>query len=476
MFASLRFRLPALFLAGIVVAGIVSTLIAFQLLQNYSHNQSLTGLRRDARGLSQLYAKTAIKSIDQGLSAPFYTRPFLEQATGDRLYYVGLPIFPGEGSVLRQLRHLSKSQLDWKSIQAGKTVAFEFTPSDENRTFLAVAQPLRLEGSIFGALVVAKPKHALRSTWLTLMKFFGVSLLGGLLVAGVLAWYLSRRITRPVLGLSRAADEVAQGNYEVAVPAVPGEDEIAHLAERFRGMAERLAEAEQLERKFLEAEQLERKFLMSVSHELRTPLTAIRGHVEALREGLAQDPDARAASLDVIAAEADRLERLVGDVLDLAKLGAHRFTLLREEVDMARLLDRAYVTFGEEARRRENDYRCQISDRAVIVTDGDRVLQIISNLLSNAFRWTPDGGQVDLSLSQDNGAVSVRVSDSGPGIGPDERERIFRPFWSRDGRGTGLGLAIASELAVALGGHIDLTSEPGHGSRFELVLPATPAE
>ena len=126
MLSSLRFRLPALFLAGIVVAGIVSTLIAFQLLQNYSHNQSLAGLRRDARGLSQLYAKTAIKSIDQGLSAPFYTRPFLEQATGDRLYYVGLPIFPGEGSVLRQLRHLSKSQLDWKSIQERKSVSQGF--------------------------------------------------------------------------------------------------------------------------------------------------------------------------------------------------------------------------------------------------------------------------------------------------------------------------------------------------------------
>jgi signal transduction histidine kinase len=178
----------------------------------------------------------------------------------------------------------------------------------------------------------------------------------------------------------------------------------------------------------------------------------------------------------VIAAEADRLERLVGDVLDLAKLGAHRFTLLREEVDMARLLDRAYATFGEEARRREIEYRCEISGRAVIVTDGDRVLQIISNLLSNAFRWTPDGGRVDLSLSQENGAVSVRVDDNGPGIGPDERERIFKPFWSRDGRGTGLGLAIARELAVALGGRLDLTSEPGQGSRFELVLPATPTE
>jgi signal transduction histidine kinase len=107
----------------------------------------------------------------------------------------------------------------------------------------------------------------------------------------------------------------------------------------------------------------------------------------------------------------------------------------------------------------------------VIVSDGDRVLQIISNLLSNAFRWTPDGGRVDLALQARNGDVAVDVADTGPGIAPDERERIFRPFWSTDGRGTGLGLPIARELAVALGGRIELDSQVGKGSRFRLVLP-----
>src|SRR5205823_8136809 len=157
-----------------------------------------------------------------------------------------------------------------------------------------------------------------------------------------------------------------------------GGGEVGHLAERFRDMASRLREAEEMER----------NFLMSVSHELRTPLTAIKGHAEALREGLAEDPEARSHSLDVIAAAASRLERLVGDVLDLAKLDARRFTLLREEVDMGRLLEQAYDAFGEEARRREIDYRCDADTRPVIVSDGDRVLQVISNLLTNAFRWT----------------------------------------------------------------------------------------
>jgi signal transduction histidine kinase len=140
---------------------------------------------------------------------------------------------------------------------------------------------------------------------------------------------------------------------------------------------------------------------------------------------------------------------------------------------MQRLCDHAYAAFGEEARRRGIDYRRRFDASPTIVSDGDRVLQIISNLLSNAFRWTPDGGRVELELAAANGSVSVAVDDTGPGISGVDRERIFHPFWSQDTAGTGLGLAIAHELALALGGRIELDSQPGHGSRFELLLPAS---
>ncbi len=253
------------------------------------------------------------------------------------------------------------------------------------------------------------------------------------------------------------------GLYDVQVPEVPGGGEVQHLAERFGEMAVKLKEAEELER----------NFLMSVSHELRTPLTAIRGHVSALREGVVEDEELREESLEIVEAEAGRLERLVGDILDLAKLGSRRFTVLHEEVDMERLVDRAYATFADEARRREIDYRRDLADAPTITSDGDRVLQIISNLLSNAFHWTPDGGRIGIELAQENGTIQVAVEDTGPGIAPAERERIFRPFFSNDRhRGTGLGLAIARELSVALGGRLQVESEPGHGSRFVLVLPA----
>ena len=461
MFRSLRFRLVAVFLIAIVLAGLVASLIALRLFQDYSRDQSIDELRREARGLSALYAEAARRASDEGRQAPDFAADKLEAATGDSLYYVGLNPFPGQETGLEPL---SEVQIG-RELPAEGSVTFEFTPPGESRTFLAVSTPLSLEPGTppFGSLIVAKPKTELRDRWLTLFQRLALGLLGGLVVAGGLAWYLSRRITDPVLALSRAADEIAAGNYDTAVvPEVPGTGEIAHLAERFRQMAGKLAQAQALER----------NFLMSVSHELRTPLTAIRGHVAALQEGVVTDPELAQESLAVVAAEADRLARLVGDVLDLAKLDAHRFTVLSEEVDMSRLVDSAYTAFAEEARRREIDYRLDESSKPVIVSDGDRVLQIISNLLSNAFRWTPDGGRIDVALAAANGAVTVDIEDSGPGIPAGDRERIFRPFFSHDAGGTGLGLPIASELALALGGRIELDSTVGTGSRFRLVLPA----
>jgi signal transduction histidine kinase len=459
MFSSLRFRLPALFLAGIALTGLVSTLIAFGLFRDYTQDQAKKELRREAAGLTQLYARQAQRSQERGTRPPLFAADRLEAASGNRLFYTGLDIFSGQETGLTKL---PRSAVDWSSLERGQTIEFQFTPPGEDRNFLAVAHPLALDGEFVAAITVATPEAQLSDQAWRLMARLAIALAVGLIVTAVFAWYLSGRITRPVRRLAKAADEVAEGRYDTHVPEVPGKDEIADLADSFRQMTERLAEAEELER----------NFLMTVSHELRTPLTAIRGHVEALREGLADDPEARIASLDVISAEARRLERLVGDVLDLAKLDTRRFTVLREEVDMARLLDRAHAVFAEEAKRRGIDYEQRAESEPVIVSDGDRVLQIITNLLANAFRWTPDGGRVDLRLHSANGRIHVAVEDTGPGIGPEEQERIFRPFWTHDGKGTGLGLAIAKELALALGGRIELDSQIGRGSRFELVLPA----
>jgi signal transduction histidine kinase len=461
VFGTLRFRLTALFLVVVLVFGLVSIALAIRLFQDVTRTQSVKELRREASGLAALYAESALRSSDEGAKAPEFAAKKLELATGDQLYYVGASLFPGQRFGLERL---PRSALGDVALDRDRQVIVEFTPPGERRQFVAAAQPVQLVRGTepFGWLVVAKPTEELREQWLTLLERLALALAAGIVLAGLLFLWLSRRLTEPVRVLTRATELVAAGRYDVDIPEARGHDEVALLTERFRGMVAELAEAERLKR----------SFLMSVSHELRTPLTAIRGHVEALREGIVVEPDQVRASLDIVAAETDRLERLVGDVLDLAKLQAHRFTVRTEEVDLNRVLDQAYGAFAEEARRRDIDYRLEgEGDAPIIVSDGDRVLQVITNLLSNAFRWTPDGGRIELALAQSNGDVSVEVLDTGPGVPPAERARIFEAFVSDDLNGTGLGLPIARELAIALGGHIDLQSQVGSGSRFKLVLP-----
>jgi signal transduction histidine kinase len=458
VFRSLRVRLPLLFLAGILLAGFVTTVIVVQLFRQFSRDQTLAELRREANGIAELYSNAVNETFGasqrkNSRRAPTFARANLEKATGDLIGYVGVPPFPGEKGVLPQW---DIKTINWTS---GETLTFEFTPPGKHHVYLAVARPVRLHKRPIGAIVIAKRKTSVNHSVYLLVERLAIAGALGVVVAALLGWYLSRRLVRPVLVLSRAADEVAGGNYDVTVPRrAPGE--IGHLADRFGDMADRLAEAETQSR----------NFLMSVSHELRTPLTAIRGHVSALREGVVDDPESATKSLEIVEAEAQRLERLVGDILDLAKLDAHRFTVMREEVDMEQLVGQAYETFAEQARERSIDYRVDVRSRPVIVSDGDRVLQIVDNLLSNAFRATPDGGRIQLELAQKNGSVQVAVEDNGRGIPDEQRERLFRPFVSGDG-GTGLGLAIAKELSTALGGRIELRSQVGRGSRFELLLP-----
>jgi signal transduction histidine kinase len=464
MLGTLRFRLTALFLAVVLVFGLASIALAVRLFQDVTRKESVDELRREASGLAALYAESALRSSDEGAKAPEFAAEKLELATGDELYYIGASLFPGQRFGLTRL---PRSALGGAALDRDRQVIVEFTPPGESRRLLAAAQPVQLVRGTepFGWLIVAKPETELREQWLTLLGRLALALSVGIALAVVLFLRLSRILTEPVRALTRATEDVAAGRYDIEIPEARGSDEIALLSERFRRMVADLAEAEELKR----------SFLMSVTHELRTPLTAIRGHVEALREGVVSEPEQVKASLEIVVAETDRLERLVGDILDLAKLQAHRFTVRREEVDLERVLDQAYGAFAEEARRREIDYRLSGTvDAPVIVSDGDRVLQVISNLLSNAFRWTPDGGRIELQLAESNGNVSVDVLDSGPGVPPSQRARIFEAFVSQDADGTGLGLPIARELAVALGGGIELQSELGAGSRFRLVLPVLP--
>jgi two-component system sensor histidine kinase BaeS len=228
-------------------------------------------------------------------------------------------------------------------------------------------------------------------------------------------------------------------------------------------------------RQLARRDRIAREFLMRVTHDLRTPLTAIRGHALALSDGVVPE-DAVPRSLGAIASEANRLEVLVTDLLDLARMDADRFRVNLAPTDPGEAVRAAVDAMSSAAAAKGVAIEDDIADLPGITTDADRVQQAIGNLIDNAIRWTPEGGTVRVSARPDAaGGVVTEVSDTGPGIAPHMREAVFEPFRSAetpDGKiGSGLGLAISRQLARTLGGDLTAGDAPGGGARFTLVLP-----
>lgn len=285
----------------------------------------------------------------------------------------------------------------------------------------------------------------------------------GIALAALLAYFLARRLSRPLHRLAQATVEVAAGREDVRVP-VEGEDELAALASSFNRMADGLDEARRAGR----------TFLMSVSHELKTPLAAIRGYGEALEDGVSDGPEAG----EVISREADRLDRLVRDLLDLARLDARRFSVVEEEVDLPEVADAGARRYRQQAEEFGVELSAELDSPGKVIADRDRLLQVLSNLLENALRATPAGGRVLIR----SGPGELVVEDTGPGLAPEDIPQAFERFYLHEryasdrSVGSGLGLALVKELTEAMGGSVSVRSRPGEGTAFSVHLRQATSE
>jgi signal transduction histidine kinase len=218
-----------------------------------------------------------------------------------------------------------------------------------------------------------------------------------------------------------------------------------------------------------------------MSHELRTPLNAISGFSQVLRKELYGEINEKQAEyLDDVLASARHLLSLIDDVLDLSKVEAGQIELQVEPFSLPAALERGVVMVREGATKR--GVRISLSSDPgidTVIGDDRRVRQVVFNLLSNAVKFTPAGGRVDVAMARHDGEVRVSVSDSGPGIAPEDQARIFEEFQQaaagkEQREGTGLGLALSKRLVELHGGRIWVESEPGQGSRFVFTLPVPP--
>jgi signal transduction histidine kinase len=334
----------------------------------------------------------------------------------------------------------------------------EGSVSVDGETYLFAARNVQGRG-----FVLLRPKNPSFADW---QPFLLALLIAGAIAAALAAigsFLTARAIARPVRRVAEASRSLAEGVSPDPVP-VEGSAELALLATSFNEMAEQLNKAKEAER----------NFLLSVSHELKTPLTAIRGYAEALEDGAVSPEEAA----ETIREEGRRLERLVRDLLDLARMNRREFAINREQIDLAEVGREAVRRYEGEARASGVELDAVASEDAGAIADPDRVLQVVSNLVENALRSTPPGGAVHVR----SGPGVIEVVDTGVGLAAEDVPHAFERFYlhdrvgSPDGRrwSSGLGLAIVKELCDRMGGSVELESTLGKGTAFTVRLPVRP--
>jgi two-component system sensor histidine kinase BaeS len=333
-----------------------------------------------------------------------------------------------------------------------------------------VSAPIEVDGTEVGTVVLRFPGSGLsqaesetRSALFTAVLVGAV--LSALLAIGV-AIVLSRRITRPVSALSAAVRRLERGELDARAGLSGAPAEIGDLGRAFDSMAETIERESALRR----------ALVADVAHELRTPVTILQASCEALVDGVDEPSPDRLASLHE---EVLRLGRLVGDLETLSSAEAARLGLLREVVDLAAV---AAQSAERLARYFEASELTLMRNLAAVEVVGDpsRLGQVVDNLLGNALKFTPVGGEVVLEVRPEADVALLRVADTGPGIPESELPHVFERFWrgerARGVAGSGIGLAVVAELVRAHGGQVEVSSPPGVGAMFTARIPRAPAQ
>jgi len=346
------------------------------------------------------------------------------------------------------------------TIKEGPQKGYVFAPSTGLRR--ASVQVERQ----FGLRMVV-PESNIDGAWTALIpKLFVPSMLA-LFASGVIAYLLARSIAEPVAEVTRASEAMARGQYDQRLP-VEGRDEIGRLAASFNAMAYQVSRSHKMMR----------DLLANVAHELKTPLTSIQGFSQALLDGTARTPEEQRQAARIINDEAERMRRLVEDLLYLSQLESGQLRMDMGDVEVPALLRDAAERVTWQLRDSNTTFRLNIAPRLPVITgDIRRLEQVLANLLDNAVRHTPAGGTITLQGEERNNAVVLSVHNSGSYIPPDALPRVFERFYradthrSRDGRHGGLGLSIASQIVAAHGGSIEASSDRETGTEFRVLLP-----
>jgi signal transduction histidine kinase len=456
----MRRRLMLAMVGLVAVTLVVAGAGGLLLTRKAAHDQATSQLVSEADALTSgrlgVQSKAALQVIRKTL----------------KLSDAALVRIDASGTVRSKLPHgITAADIDVPALEAGSTVS----GSVGNRVYaVAPAQltlqergHLRFKGTF--AILLTRDVGDLGPSWV----YFIVAGAVGLAVAALVAAQMSRRMARPLVEAEEVTGRIASGEMGSRVPVRPNDyPEFASLAGSINDMAQRLEDSRARER----------HLLLAVSHDLRTPLTSIRGFAEAIQDGAIEDSSQAA---DVIIAEARRLERLVGDLLDLTKLEARQMSISMRPTDAAEIASTTAEGFRPAAAKNGLAIRIRVGDEEngsrpqspAVAADPDRLAQLLANLIENAITYASTAVTVSVTNALNAGTCRITVDDDGPGIEQADLTRVFERFYRADRGpnrrlGSGLGLAIVAELAAAMGGSVRAESPlgPTGGSRFVVTL------
>ena len=393
----------------------------------------------------------------------------------------------------RNVAHLDQVRLAFQSRTGAASPTWTVAKNLHARSVFSSWSPIPILG---GAVFIEQPvEEVYGELYASLFRTSGF-LLVGLGMALVASLLVARRVVRPLEMLRSGVERIGSGDMNARLELKTG-DEIEVLAEEFNKMTENLREAYSgLEKKvedrtrelglanerLKELDRMKSDFVSHVSHELRTPLTAIKGAVDLiLREVAGPLTEKQIHYLTRVRSNTQHLAGLINDLLDLAKIESGRIEIKSSHVSLGGLVHDVVEALRPVAAEKVIALEATIGEPSILVWgDRDKINQVLTNLIGNAIKFTPVQGRVTVSVSRNGGeSVQVSVSDTGPGVAPDEKEKIFAKFYQiaevngESSKGTGLGLAIARALVELHGGKIWVESEEGRGSTFLFTLPVS---
>lgn len=495
--ASLRVKLVLSYLGVTLGSILVMVIVVAIAVPKYFYDSQIKQLRGQAQQWSQQMGLEYQKSgnswdgferiIQDGWPFPKYLIVADSQLSTDaqRSAYTSLDL--DKGSLLEHT--ISQALLQALQGQEAQGTLDDFpstSPGGNNGGYtlsaLYISEPIVVNNKIVGAVLWIQPNHfAGFSTSDFLANVNLILLITGVgLALAVVAFSLftASRLTRPLVSLTRAAEEMKSGNYTHRVEEPESMDELGRLAQTFNSMADKIAaDVHELR----EQEKLRRDMTANIAHDLITPLTAIQGYSEAIGDDMISDPDERHETAQLIGREVQRLRRLVSDMQNMTSLESGRVHLEMEPLNLHDLVTETLAVIAPECEQEEIKLRNTIAPATpLVLADSDRLTQVLLNLLDNARRHTPVGGQIILGARAESTRLIAWVSDTGVGISQQDLPYIFERFYRADrarassSGGTGLGLAIIKAIIVAHGGSVWAQSIQGQGTTIFFTLPLAP--